>query len=49
MGTARLNGIDPKAYLTAVLKRINNTPINQVEQLLPWNIDLDLSAVNEAV
>ena len=48
-GTARLNGIDPKTYLTAVLKRINNTPINQVEQLLPWNIDLDLSAVNEAV
>jgi hypothetical protein len=32
-----------------VLKRINNTPINQVEQLLPWNIDLGQSAVSEAV
>ena len=49
MGTAKLNGIDPKAYLTAVLKRINNTPINQVENLLPWNIDMDSTDLVEAV
>ena len=49
LGTAKLNDIDPKAYLTAVLKRINNTPINQIEQLLPWNINLEQSAVSEAV
>ena len=47
MGTAKLNGIDPKAYLTAVLKRINNTPINQVDQL--WNIDMDSIDIVEAV
>ena len=49
MGTAKLNGIDPKAYLTAVLKRINNTPINQVDQLLPWNIEMDSTDIVEAV
>jgi len=49
MGTAKLNGIDPKAYLTAVFKRINNTPINQVDQLLPWNIDMGSTEVSEAV
>ena len=31
MGTAKLNGVDPRAYLTAVLKRINNTPITEIE------------------
>lgn len=43
MGTAKLNGMDPLAYLTAVLKRINNTPITEVAELLPWNIDLTKS------
>lgn len=49
MGTAKLNGIDPKAYLTAVLKRINNTKASDVERLLPWNINLNDSQVAEAI
>lgn len=49
MGTAKLNGIDPKAYLTAVLKRINNTKTTEIDSLLPWNINLEQSPVVEAV
>jgi hypothetical protein len=40
LGTAKLNGINPNDYLTAVLKRIGNHPINRIDELLPWNIDL---------
>ena len=49
MGTAKLNGIDPKAYLTAVLKRINSTKTSEVNSLLPWNINLNDSQVAEAI
>ncbi len=37
LGTAKLNGVDPEAYLTWVLERIADYPINQVEALLPWH------------
>ncbi len=40
LGTAKLNGINPNHYLTTVLKRIGQHPINRIEELLPWNIDL---------
>ena len=40
LGTAKLNGINPNDYLTTVLKRIGNHPINRIDELLPWNIDL---------
>ena len=35
--TAKLNGLDPQAYLADVLDRINNHMINRLDELLPWN------------
>jgi IS66 C-terminal element/Transposase IS66 family len=38
IGTCRLNGIDPHAYLRHVLERIPAHPINRIEDLLPWRV-----------
>ena len=35
--TAKMNGIDPKAYLADVLDRIHDHKINRLDELLPWN------------
>jgi hypothetical protein len=40
VGTCRLNGIDPHIYLRHVLERIAEYPINRIEELLPWNVNL---------
>jgi transposase len=36
--TAKLNALDPQAYLREVFERIAQHPINRIEDLLPWNI-----------
>jgi len=40
IGTAKLNGIDPEAYLSHVLKCIADHPINRIEEFLPWKVGL---------
>jgi hypothetical protein len=35
--TAKLNDVDPQAWLADVLARIADTPIGQLDHLLPWN------------
>jgi transposase len=38
--TAKLNDLDPMAYLRHVLSVIGTHPINRIDQLLPWQIAL---------
>jgi hypothetical protein len=35
--TARLNGLDPEAWLADVIARIADHPARRIDQLLPWN------------
>ncbi|MER9217206.1 IS66 family transposase [Mesorhizobium sp. M0663] len=37
IGTAKLNNVDPQAWLTDVLHRIAGHPANRLDELLPWN------------
>jgi len=34
--TAKLNGVNPPAWLTDVMIRIADHPINRIDELLPW-------------
>lgn len=38
VGTAKLNGLDPQAYLRYVIERIADQPSNRVHELLPWAV-----------
>ncbi|WP_156438087.1 IS66 family transposase, partial [Burkholderia sp. BDU5] len=38
IGTCKLNGINPRAYLEYVLTHIADHPINRIDELLPWNV-----------
>lgn len=36
IGTAKLNGIDPQAWLADVIARISDIPVSRLHELLPW-------------
>ena len=38
LGSAKINGYNPEAFLREVLARIADHPINQIAELLPWNL-----------
>ncbi len=49
VASAKMNGLDPKAFLRHVRSRIAEHPINRIEELLPWNVAANLSPANHTV
>jgi transposase len=41
IATAKLNGVDPRAWLADVLTRIADHPASRLDELLPWNWQRD--------
>jgi len=39
IGTAKLNDIDPQAWLADVIARFSDMPISRLPELLPWQLE----------
>lgn len=46
--SAKMNSLDPQAYLADILTRIHDHKINQINDLLPWNWSPLTAALSEA-
>lgn len=46
--TAKLNDVDPRAWLADVLSRIGDHPMKRIDELLPWNWQAGLEAQHAA-
>ncbi|WOX37715.1 IS66 family transposase, partial [Serratia marcescens] len=40
IGTCKLNGVEPEAWLRYVIGHIQDWPANRVRDLLPWKVEL---------
>ena len=47
VGSAKLNGLDPEAYLRFVIERIADYRISELDDLLPWNVAAQISKNTE--
>ena len=45
IGTAKMHGLNPEAYLKYVLTHIADHKINRIDELLPWNLAEKLEAL----
>ena len=48
IGTAKLNDIDPQAWLADVIARISDIPVSRLHELLPWHWNAATHAVKAA-
>jgi len=46
--SAKINGLDPEAYLRHVFERIATHPRDRIEELLPWHVAPDLAPKAQA-
>jgi transposase len=44
IATAKLNGVDPPAWLADILGRIGGTPMSRLDEFLLWNWSLTAAA-----